>query len=213
MSTYNQIQRWRIKARKWITLYCGNCCQVCGYDRYIGNLIFHHLDPTTKSDTVSRLINSTSAWATIINEANKCVLVCCNCHGEIHAGLITPPTIDTLKRRETLESIITTQPLPLTKQFHKCICSKIIPKTKEFCSQKCHHRNSESIRWPEDLPELVNRTSKRAVALTLGVSDKAVAKRLKNHHTEPVTGLEPAMDFSGSLQNCCTANCATPAQE
>lgn len=64
----------------------------------------------------------------------------------------------------------------------------------KHCSQKCYHEATETIKWPLDLPELVNKSSKRAVAASLGVSDKAVAKRLRNHHNQkPVTGVEPAM--------------------
>jgi 5-methylcytosine-specific restriction endonuclease McrA len=67
----------------------GGCCAVCGYDRCIINLTFHHVDPRTKSFGMS--MRSTKALATYREELQKCVLVCANCHGEIEAGLMVGP--------------------------------------------------------------------------------------------------------------------------
>jgi hypothetical protein len=67
----------------------GGCCAVCGYDRTVVNLHFHHVYPTTKSFVMS--MNNGRALDTFRVEAKKCVLVCANCHGEIEAGLIPSP--------------------------------------------------------------------------------------------------------------------------
>ena len=47
---------------------------------------FHHLDPTQKDFGISS--NSNRAWEKIRIELDKCVLVCSNCHREIHEGII-----------------------------------------------------------------------------------------------------------------------------
>lgn len=62
---------------------------MCGYDRCVVNLQFHHVDPTTKSFPMSTA--SGKALNTYREEAKKCVLVCANCHGEIEAGVIPSP--------------------------------------------------------------------------------------------------------------------------
>jgi hypothetical protein len=67
----------------------GACCAVCGYDRCIFNLTFHHVDPKTKSFGMS--MRSTKSLAAYREELQKCVLVCANCHGEIEAGLMVGP--------------------------------------------------------------------------------------------------------------------------
>lgn len=67
----------------------GGCCAVCGYDRCIINLTFHHVDPQTKSFGMS--MRNTKALATYREELQKCVLVCANCHGEIEARLVVSP--------------------------------------------------------------------------------------------------------------------------
>ena len=67
----------------------GGRCAVCGYDRCIINLHFHHVDPTKKSFAMTVAMGK--SIATFRAEAKKCVLVCANCHGEIEAGLIESP--------------------------------------------------------------------------------------------------------------------------
>jgi hypothetical protein len=67
----------------------GGCCAVCGYDRCISTLTFHHVVRELKSFPMS--MHTTKALTAYREELQKCVLVCANCHGEIEAGLITNP--------------------------------------------------------------------------------------------------------------------------
>jgi hypothetical protein len=56
-------------------------CKKCGDKRwYI--LQFHHLDPKTKEKNVSDMLRY--SISKIINEINKCVPLCSNCHAEFH---------------------------------------------------------------------------------------------------------------------------------
>jgi len=64
----------------------GGSCVVCGYDRCEKALSFHHLH--SKEHQPSTMFISKLAKPDIISELNKCVLVCNNCHAEIHAGII-----------------------------------------------------------------------------------------------------------------------------
>ena len=59
----------------------GNCCCMCGYNKNPAALDFHHLDPTVKE---GKIIGSTKSLAKQREEAAKCILVCANCHREIH---------------------------------------------------------------------------------------------------------------------------------
>lgn len=65
--------------------YKGGKCQICGYNKCTSALEFHHLDPTQKDFTIS---GGTKSFNTLKPEVDKCILVCANCHREIHAGLI-----------------------------------------------------------------------------------------------------------------------------
>lgn len=65
----------------------GGKCQVCGYDRCLIALDFHHIDETTKEFGLSQR-DLTKSWVKIKAELSKCVLVCANCHREIHAKMV-----------------------------------------------------------------------------------------------------------------------------
>lgn len=75
--------RQRIKARA--IKYKGGRCVECGYDRCTRALQFHHLDPTKKDFGIG---GKSLSWDKIKTELDKCILVCGNCHAEIHDGLI-----------------------------------------------------------------------------------------------------------------------------
>ena len=66
--------------------YKGGKCSVCDYSKYQGALEFHHLDPSEKDFTISQVRHT--SFEKIKKELDKCVLLCANCHREVHAGLI-----------------------------------------------------------------------------------------------------------------------------
>lgn len=61
------------------------CCK-CGYNKYIGALELHHVDPSKKEAQPSKIMSRSEKR--IIEEISKCIIVCSNCHREIHAGLV-----------------------------------------------------------------------------------------------------------------------------
>lgn len=63
---------------------------LCGYDKCREALDFHHLDPTQKIFGLS-VKGLTRSWEKIRNEIDKCILLCANCHREIHAGIAQLP--------------------------------------------------------------------------------------------------------------------------
>lgn len=70
----------------------GGKCQVCGYNKYLGSLSFHHLDENGKSfDLATKGL--TRSWKRIKEEVDKCILVCENCHREIHGGVTRLPIV------------------------------------------------------------------------------------------------------------------------
>ena len=83
------VTRRHQKLRRILVDEAGGACAVCGYDRCIINLHFHHVDPRTKAFSMSMARGKSIAAYRL--EAQKCVLVCANCHGEIEAGLIPSP--------------------------------------------------------------------------------------------------------------------------
>jgi len=66
--------------------YKGGKCEVCGYDRCVEALEFHHRDLSEKEFGISAKGYSRS-WKAVMKELDKCILVCANCHRELHAKL------------------------------------------------------------------------------------------------------------------------------
>lgn len=81
MVEYASIAR-KNKRRKLIKLN-GTKCQYCGYDNYTGSLCFHHEDPQQK-DFPLTVANMNKAFELLKDEARKCILLCKNCHMELH---------------------------------------------------------------------------------------------------------------------------------
>jgi hypothetical protein len=56
-------------------------CQECGYDKIGAALEWHHPDPNKEMNASDAVKLS---WETYLNEAEKCILLCCRCHMEKH---------------------------------------------------------------------------------------------------------------------------------
>lgn len=63
----------------------GSSCRLCGYEKYIGALEFHHINPAEKDKNFRDMIRLLPELAA--KELEKCILVCTNCHREIHGHL------------------------------------------------------------------------------------------------------------------------------
>jgi len=84
------VTRRRRRVKEILVADAGGCCAICGYDRCMAALEFHHVDPAEKAFHVSRDGVSRSL-ARAQAEARKCVLLCSNCHMEVEAGLQAVP--------------------------------------------------------------------------------------------------------------------------
>lgn len=70
----------QLRIKKEMIAYKGGCCSVCGYDKHYSALEFHHLDPSQKEIAIAKA----TSFKAIKSELDKCILVCANCHREIH---------------------------------------------------------------------------------------------------------------------------------
>lgn len=74
----------RKKYKKMLVDYKGGKCEICGYDKCVSALEFHHINEDEKSFSISQTTFSKS-FDELKKEADKCILVCANCHREIHS--------------------------------------------------------------------------------------------------------------------------------
>lgn len=97
----------RITIRKKVVEILGGKCLLCGYDKCGNALCAHHLDPKEKEFGLSYK-GLCRSWIKVLSELKKCVLLCANCHAEVHDGLIIPNEliIQTRKRVECEESLV-----------------------------------------------------------------------------------------------------------
>ena len=77
------VQRRRDKVKQMSVDYKGGKCSRCSYDKCIKALEFHHTDPNEKDFNIAYK-GYTRAWEKVKIELDKCVLLCANCHREIH---------------------------------------------------------------------------------------------------------------------------------
>ena len=89
------VSKRRKKIRKMAVKYKGGKCIFCGYSKYVGALDFHHAENDGTNFGISAK-GYTRSWERVRRELDKCIIVCANCHRELHAGILQPP-------KETLE--------------------------------------------------------------------------------------------------------------
>lgn len=76
----------RRRMKEILVAEAGGACELCGYDRCAGALQFHHRDPAQKQFQLGSG-GLTRSLERLREEAEKCVLLCANCHAEVEAGL------------------------------------------------------------------------------------------------------------------------------
>jgi hypothetical protein len=82
-------RKYRTKGREFIDEYKrSKGCNFC-HENTPCCLDFHHIDPTQKTNNISKMKSNARAIHIIEKEINKCIVVCSNCHRKLHAGLIT----------------------------------------------------------------------------------------------------------------------------
>lgn len=62
----------------------GGKCSVCGYNKNLSALVFHHLNPDEKRLDLDMRTFGGNSYELIEKEVDKCVLLCSNCHMELH---------------------------------------------------------------------------------------------------------------------------------
>jgi hypothetical protein len=62
----------------------GGRCSVCGYHANLAALAFHHTDSEDKDFKLDMRSLSNRGLESVLEELDKCILVCHNCHAELH---------------------------------------------------------------------------------------------------------------------------------
>ncbi len=84
--------KYSLKARSWDKEYKKNVysilmdiakdgCVKCG-EKHFACLQFDHINPTEKTSGIANMIRDTKKIDLILQEINKCVILCANCHAK-----------------------------------------------------------------------------------------------------------------------------------
>lgn len=186
------IHRLRVLKKKYdkkiklVEIHGGKCVR-CGYKKCLRSLHFHHRDPKTKSFELN--IGSLSKnWETIVQEAEKCDLVCANCHGEIENSL-SPINMDLFENiiKDGVESGEISG-FRRKREKKKCLsCGSEFEKKNKgqtYCSNQCRGKDRRKVRDRPDaegLKILIDNMSWEAVGREYGVSGNTIRKWAKQY--------------------------------
>ena len=73
----------RRKRKKILVDLLGGSCIICGYNKCLEALQFHHREESHKTISISK--NLSGSFKNLKKEIQKCILVCANCHAEIES--------------------------------------------------------------------------------------------------------------------------------
>lgn len=85
---YNRVAARRASRKVWWQAILSELHCICCQETANECLDMHHIDPSNKLQTVSKLNNELRAISKIIAEIEKCICTCANCHRKIHYGSI-----------------------------------------------------------------------------------------------------------------------------
>ncbi len=87
--------RYEEKSR-WLVAQKGGGCILCGYSACTAALEFHHVDPEHKDFQINKRWSMSKE--NLLEEIDKCVLLCSNCHRETHWKLARGQTVEFIGR-------------------------------------------------------------------------------------------------------------------
>lgn len=81
-------RQWAAREKQKAVDYRGGKCEICGYNKCLAAMDFHHKNPLEKNGYGTGALKSHWTFEKNKPEIDKCILVCVRCHREIHAGVI-----------------------------------------------------------------------------------------------------------------------------
>ena len=174
LSYADGVRKWRQTTKQRMIDSMGGKCQCCGYNVCPKVLTFHHLNPFEKDLALGDARANPKKWATIVIELRKCILVCMNCHAEIHAEVREVP--ETFER---FDEEFADYRKVVEEQYDTCsICFQPKLIHQRYCSQKCAQKSRYRFNWDSiDLLAMLKKHPISELEKMFGVSNAAIYKR------------------------------------
>lgn len=89
-----KLKEYLLKLKQDLINHLGGCCSNCGYNKSIYALEFHHRNPSEKEFSIGVIMNrkgylNVEQLKKLMKEVDKCKVLCCNCHKELHRDATT----------------------------------------------------------------------------------------------------------------------------
>lgn len=150
----------------------GSKCSICGYNKNISALEFHHSDPTEKEFDLSKNIDC--SYEKLLKEVEKCILICANCHRELHH-----PDLEIQQFSE-----INLNSIEIIKEKRTCsICNNEISSSSTGLCKDCYDKSRINKNKPskEELLELIKLNSFLKLGKQFGVSGTIIGRWCKEY--------------------------------
>lgn len=178
--SYENVKSFRNRLKERATYVLGGKCQLCGYDKCLQALDFHHVNPEEKSSDFNA--NTNRSWQTTRDEIKKCTLLCSNCHREVHAGLIPMESLSSSFDEEKAKEIDQLVKDVKKHKINYCLnCGVEISGKAKFCVA-CAHLETRVAERPtrERMKELIRSTPFTQIGKMFGVTDNTIRKWCKS---------------------------------
>ena len=184
MSSYQNLKEWRKNTKQKLIEGFGGKCQICDYNKSNSALEFHHINPAEKDFSISNFIgNGVKPWNDFVNEVAKCILLCANCHREVHEGLTLIP--ENYQRFD--ESLIVSH--KKKPEDTPCIhCGNLKDYKQKFCSHTCSTTFNSKLKLnKEDLEKLLieYKGNLSQISKVLNISDNGFKKKCLKVQLDP----------------------------
>lgn len=166
-------QKLRGLKRKYeAVLQKGGKCEECGYDKNLSALEFHHLNPEEKEFQIDERHFANRSLEVLQKELDKCILLCSNCHRELHHPQCNMDNIPS--KIENIEKLSFSNK---EKIGQTCpVCGKKFPKTKGkiYCSEECRWKDKNYPSIEEVNSKYLELKSWEKVAESFGLTRRII---------------------------------------
>lgn len=172
---YEHLKRANALRKDRILYVMGEKCCICGYNKCKAALDLHHINPDEKEFSLSN--QCSISWEKTVNELKKCVLVCANCHREIHYGDFNQQLISTFNEDKANEVTTEINCLKNKKHYYCRNCGKEISYQRTYCVECAGLQHRKAIRPErEDFKQMIRTMPFTMIAKEYNVSDNAIRK-------------------------------------
>ena len=179
MSNAKTVTLFRQRRKDNLIKLCGGKCVLCGYNKCSAGLEFHHINPETKKFGLSS--GNCHKIEDDIAEVKKCILICANCHREIHSGFYQGEDLFKYQviNKEFEQELLTTNKAeqrfcldcgrPITRYSKSGLCSSCVKKHK--AKIKVENKPNR-----QELKKLIRSLPFTKIGEMYHVSDNAIRK-------------------------------------